>query len=84
MAMKQVIEMYELLDSAKINGRTVAEFLRNRGTEQVDVTPIKGEKGSTDFIKATIPGLREKPQEENPPLSGSWADLAESAPGLSA
>ncbi len=70
MAMKQVIEMYELLDSAKINGRTVAEFLRNRGTEQVDVTPIKGEKGSTDFIKATIPGLKGKTSGGKSPTLG--------------
>jgi len=70
MAMKQVIEMYELLDSAKVSGRAVAELLRSRGIEQVDVTPIKGEKGDTDFIKATIPGLKGKSSGGKSPTLG--------------
>jgi len=56
MVMKQVIEMYELLDSAKVDGDTVASFLRQRGLEQIEVKRIKGDKGSTDFIKAVVPG----------------------------
>jgi hypothetical protein len=60
MAMRQVLEVYELLDSAKVTGRAAAELLRNRGIESVEVTTIKGKKGSTDFIKATILGLNGK------------------------
>ena len=60
MVMKQVIEMYELLDSAKVDGNTVASFLRQRGLEQIEVKTIKGDKGSTDFIKADVPGSNGK------------------------
>lgn len=60
MALKQVLEMYELLDSATITGTMVADFLRERGAEQIEVTTIEGEKGTTDFIKITIPGTQGK------------------------
>jgi len=56
MVMKQVIEIYELLDSAKVDGDIVASFLRQRGLEQIEVKKIKGDKGATDFVKAVIPG----------------------------
>lgn len=58
MAMKQVLEMFELLDSATVDGHEVSKLLRSRGIGQVDVTTIKGERGSTDFVKIVIPGLR--------------------------
>ena len=59
MALKQTIEAYELLDSAAVNGQAVAAVLQKRGV-QVDVTPIQGEKGSTDFVRALFPGTEGK------------------------
>ena len=56
MVMKQVIEIYELLDSARVDGDTVASFLRQRGLEQIEVKKIEGDRGATDFVKAVIPG----------------------------
>ncbi len=58
--LKQVIEVYELLDDARVNGGRVAEFLRGKGLEHVEVHEIRGEKGKTDFIKAVIPGISGK------------------------
>lgn len=58
--LKQVIEAYELLDDARVNGSRVANFLREKGLENVVVYEIKGEKGKTDFIKAVIPGVSGK------------------------
>jgi len=58
MALKQVMEIYELLDSAKVNGDQVAQFLRGKGIEELEVRPIRGEKGTTDSIKVRIPGTR--------------------------
>ena len=60
MALKQVLEMYDLLDSAIITGNTVADFLKDRDAKHVDVTTIEGEKGLTDFIKILIPGTQGK------------------------
>jgi Protein of unknown function (DUF1177) len=58
MALKQVMEIYELLDSAKVNGDQVALLLRGKGIEELEVRPIRGEKGTTDSIKVRIPGTR--------------------------
>ncbi len=55
MAWKQTIEAYELLDSATVTGETVAGLLRERGLT-VDVIPVHGGRGSTDFLRARIPG----------------------------
>jgi hypothetical protein len=60
MALKQVIEIYELLDSAEVNGETVASLLKKRGVDEVEVKSIRGEKGKTDSIKVWIPGLKGK------------------------
>jgi len=56
-ALKQTIEAYELLDSATVDGETVAAALRERGV-QVEVTQVQGEKGTTDFIRALVPGTQ--------------------------
>ena len=58
MAMKQALEMFDVLDNAGVNGRVVEDMLRSRGIEQIEVTTIKGKKGSTDFVRAIVPGLK--------------------------
>jgi len=55
MALKQVIEAYELLDSATITGEAVAAALRQRGL-QVRVSHVQGERGSTAFVRTLVPG----------------------------
>ena len=59
MTLKQSIEAYELLDSATVNGETVAAALRDRGL-QVEVTPVQGDKGTTDFVRTLVPGTEGK------------------------
>ncbi|MDL2229788.1 DUF1177 domain-containing protein [Treponema sp. OttesenSCG-928-L16] len=54
--LKQVIEIYELLDDSRVNGETVKRFLEGRGLKDIRVEKIQGEKGSTDFIQILIPG----------------------------
>lgn len=54
--LKQVIEVHELLDDAAINGKKVAEQLRARGLELVEIHEIVGESGKTDFIRVLVPG----------------------------
>ncbi|GAK58038.1 hypothetical protein U27_05011 [Candidatus Vecturithrix granuli] len=60
MALQQVLEIYELLDSAVVTGKMVADLLQARGANQVEVTTIEGQKGTTDFLKIIIPGTRGK------------------------
>jgi len=53
---KQLIDVYDLIDSAYINGAKVAAYLKSLGAEQVEVNKFSGERGSTDFIRIVIPG----------------------------
>ena len=69
MALKQAIEAYELLDSATVSGETVAAVLRERGL-QVEVIPVQGEKGSTDFVRTLIPGTAGKKAGGQAPTLG--------------
>jgi len=50
--LKQVIEVYELLDDAGVDGRRVSEFLREKDSKISRIREIRGERGKTDFIKA--------------------------------
>jgi hypothetical protein len=58
MALKQVIEIYELLDSPKANGERVASVFKQRGIDEIEVVPIRGERGKTDSIKVLISGSK--------------------------
>ena len=55
MALKQVIDAAELLDG-NINGHIVAEALTQMGLKDIEVTTVRSDKGSTDFIRMTIAG----------------------------
>ncbi|MCL5108831.1 MAG: DUF1177 domain-containing protein [Chloroflexi bacterium] len=70
MAWRQVIDAYELLDSAYVSGARVAEVLQERGLHDVTVTRIEGEKGHTDFIKAVVPGSRGRASGGDAPTLG--------------
>jgi len=68
--LKQVIEAHELLDSAYVTGEKVAEVLRERGLDNIEVHRIEGEKGSTDFIKIVVPGKNGKLSGGDSPTLG--------------
>ncbi|WP_406677564.1 DUF1177 domain-containing protein [Moorella sp. ACPs] len=70
MALKQVIEAYELLDSAYVDGYEVAGLLKKAGLKDVEVKRIAGAKGSTDFIKIRIPGSSGKVKGGSAPTLG--------------
>ncbi len=69
MALKQVIEVYELLDSATVSGETVADVLLERGL-QVEMIPVQGEQGGTDFVRTLIPGTAGKKAGGQAPTLG--------------
>jgi len=56
MALKQTIEIYELLDRADASGDMVADLLRQRGLTDVSVRRVEGADNHTDFLKITIAG----------------------------
>ena len=68
--LKQVVDMYELLDKPNASGEEVANFLRKKGAKEIVVEKIEGEKGSTDFIKVVIEGSNGKRKGGNVPTLG--------------
>jgi len=68
--LKQVIEVYELLDDAGITGAKIAEALHARSLDLVQVHKIVGESGTTDFIRVLIPGLKGKSEGGSSPTLG--------------
>jgi len=56
--LKQVIDTLELLDDAGVSGAEVADWLQERCGLGLEVTRIHGEAGSTDFVRALVPGTR--------------------------
>ncbi|ABO50077.1 protein of unknown function DUF1177 [Desulforamulus reducens MI-1] len=58
--LKQVLEIYELLDSSMVTGQQVAELLQSRGADKVTVELVQGKEGSTDFIRIDVPGTNGK------------------------
>jgi hypothetical protein len=68
--LKQVIEVFELLDSAIVTGNDVAGLLRSRGLEDIQVKTLRGSRGSTDFIKITIAGTHGKKMRGKAPTLG--------------
>lgn len=68
--LKQVMEMYELLDKADASGKEVKEYLCSKGNQTVVVEKIMGNGGSTDFIKIELPGKDGKMNGGNAPTLG--------------
>ena len=68
--LKQVLEIYELLDGPDASGERVEELLRSRGLEEVEVKHITGKRGETDFIKIRVPGLEGKSSGGSAPTLG--------------
>lgn len=58
MSFKQVIEVYELLDTPVIKGDEIKEFFLKRGIDEseIETRKIKEDKGETEFVKITIRG----------------------------
>lgn len=60
MSLYQTLQVFELLDSAWASGEKVRELLAGYANVEVTVKEVKGEKGTTDFIKIFIPGFEGK------------------------
>ncbi len=68
--LRQVLEIYELLDGPDASGERVEKLLRSRGLEEIEVQNIEGERGETDFVKIRIPGMEGKSSGGSAPTLG--------------
>lgn len=68
MTLSQVLEAIDLLD-APVWGEEVAAELRRRGLE-VEVTPVDGDRGRTEFLSISIEGRRGKASGGVAPTTG--------------
>jgi len=71
MAMKQVIEIFELLETPKIEENEIKNFFLSRGVEEKEIILEKiKEEGETLFIKIKIEGKRGKSKNGSSPTLG--------------
>ena len=71
MSLKHVMELYELMDDISVTGEIVKDYLSQISENgQIEVQTIKGNKGSTDFIKVVVPGKNGKSKGGNAPTLG--------------
>ena len=50
MLLRQVIELFDLLDTPAANGTTVTDLFKERGNVEVTVENVKGDEGDTDCV----------------------------------
>ncbi len=55
MSMKSTMAMYELLDSAYVDGESICEYFRAQGA-QAETTRLHGADGYTDLVEIRVPG----------------------------
>ncbi|WP_250229282.1 DUF1177 domain-containing protein [Anaeropeptidivorans aminofermentans] len=71
MLIKEIIALYDVLDSSFVDGEKVAAYLKNiRADADILTYPLHGPKGKTDMIKIRIPGINGKSKGGNAPTIG--------------
>ena len=72
MLMRQIMDVYDLLDRADTSGALVADYMKKLGAEDVTVTTITGKKGSTTDLSICIrvPGTKGKSKGMDAPTMG--------------
>ena len=70
MLIKQVMEVFDLLDSAYASGERVRQYLESRGEAQIRVKTIREGKYSTDFMQIIVPGRQGKSTGGTAPTFG--------------
>jgi len=70
MLLKQILDIYELIDTSTANGYEMKQYMETLGAKNVEVKTITGDKGSTDFIRIKIAGSRGKSKGMDAPTIG--------------
>ncbi len=58
--LKQVLEIFELLDDGAASGQVVKDYFAQKGFTDFEVKPLVGPKGLTDFVRIIIKGTNGK------------------------
>lgn len=75
MALKQVLDVYEILDDIHVNGEVVTEYAKSKGILDATYTRVDEGKGPTDFIRLVIPGRNGKLNGGKAPTLGIVGQL---------
>ncbi|UCG85082.1 MAG: DUF1177 domain-containing protein [Gemmatimonadota bacterium] len=70
MALKQVLDILELLDRPLIAGSELVDLFAARGLSDITVEPEQTDKGSTTFVKLLVPGARGRSGDGDAPTLG--------------
>ena len=71
MLIKQIIDVYDLLDDSRVDGQTVVDYLRTIDSEvNAETYPLTGPRGTTHMLKVRIPGISGKSSGGNTPTLG--------------
>jgi hypothetical protein len=72
MALKQVIDVYELLDTARIEESEIKEFFLKRGAKEseIEIRRIKENEGETQFVRINLGGKSGKSKGGRAPILG--------------
>lgn len=71
MLLKEILDIYNLLDSAHADGNSIkTHLLRIRSDANVEVVPIVTPKGSTDIIRILVKGKNGRSQNGTAPTIG--------------
>lgn len=71
MLIKQIIELYDILDDIHADGKAVEQYLHAiESKANIEVYPLVGPKGKTDMVKIRIPGTRGKSSGGDAPTIG--------------
>lgn len=70
MLLKQILEVYDLIDDARANGQAVKKYLESIKKTDIEVKTLSGEKGATDFVRILIAGKEGKSKGGEAPTLG--------------
>ena len=71
MLIKQIIDVYDLLDDSRVDGEAVVNFLKSIDPEvNVETYPLTGPRGTTHMVKVRIPGSNGKASGGSVPTLG--------------
>jgi len=73
--LRQTMEIYELLDSAAVDGERVASLFQGLGLRDIAVERVTGEHGSTDFVRIRIYGRQGRANGGKAPTLGIVGQL---------
>ena len=84
MLLKEILNVYDLLDSATANGDAVANYLKSiRADANVEVVHIDTPKGSTDVVRVLVAGTNGRSVGGSAPTIGlmGWLGGIGARPG---